>query len=123
VIRDGRHGAVPYAPGMPRPGVDGPVGVHVVDVAALGHQPQRLGAIDRAALGEVRDRVDLPGRAGLAGQAALPDDTQQPVGVLLADVPAAQASRASGSRRRSTSTASTSVSSWLPSAAIGAVVV
>jgi hypothetical protein len=49
----------------------------------------------------------LPGRAGLAGQAALLDDAQQPVGVLLADVPAAQASRASGSRRGSMSSAST----------------
>jgi hypothetical protein len=46
------------------------------------------------------------GRPGPAGQAALRNDAQQPVGVLLADAPAAQASRASGSRRRSTSTAS-----------------
>jgi hypothetical protein len=64
---------MPYASGVPRPGVGELLGVHVVDVAALGHQPQRLGAIGRAALGEVRDRGDLPGgppRSGRSGGAA-----------------------------------------------------
>jgi hypothetical protein len=69
--------------------VDGQVGLHVLEVA-LGHPRERLLAVGSAP-GEGRDRVDLPGRPGLAGSAALLDDAKQPVGALLVNVPAAQA--------------------------------
>src|SRR6516225_11313419 len=70
------------------PGVYGLVGVHVLDVA-LGHLAQRLDAI-RAALADRRDRVRLPGRPVLAGDAALLDDAEQPVGQGRVGAPAGE---------------------------------
>jgi drug/metabolite transporter (DMT)-like permease len=70
--------------GADGPGVHGFVGVHVLDVA-LGHLAQRLRAAGAAVPGDLRHGGYLPGGAGLAGQAALLDDAEQPVGVGRAD--------------------------------------
>lgn len=72
----GREGTPGGPSGAVGPGVHGLVRVHVLDVA-LRHLPQRLGTV-RATLADRRDRGRLPGRPGLAVDAALLDDAEQP---------------------------------------------
>jgi hypothetical protein len=65
------------------------VGVHVLDVA-LGHLTERFGAVGSGTLGDGGGGAHLPGRAGLAGEAALRDDVQQPLGTGGFDAPAVE---------------------------------
>src|SRR5450631_4141102 len=70
------------------PGMDRLVAVHELDIP-LGHLAQRLRAVG-SALGECCGRLDLPGGASPAGEAALLDDAQQAVGIDWIDAPAGQ---------------------------------
>ena len=74
------------------------VGVHVPDVAQR-HLAQRLLAA-QAGVFELRDRGDLPRGAGLAGQAALLDDAEEPAGVRVGD--AASGQPLAGQRQQAT---------------------